>query len=458
MSDPTKAVFLSYASQDAEAAKRICDALRAAGVEVWFDQSELVGGDAWDQKIRKQIKDCALLIPIISANTQSRTEGYFRLEWRLADQRTHLMGRNKAFLLPVAIDGTTDADADVPDSFSAVQWTKAPGGEVTAAFPARVKKLLGGEVGPVSDRPIGSSAPSEAGQRPAPPGKPRPWLIPVIFGAVAIAVATVWLTRQTGPVPTLESPAATRQAGKPVSAAGELVAKAWEQMNKADLARAELEIADGFSRRATESDPNDADAWAAWSQVDSWTVYHNFDASPARREAARTKAVRAMQHAPNSYESRLAQACYLVRGQAGGDQFASAGKTQHQMRLNKPQAQVQVRAKKTIVDPHRRSRFRGPQIPMLITIAGVVVENSITSGDLFTDDVPDLIIRRAAMQAGGDHNADAIARNARRFQSLQKRRQNDWVRRRPSDIANRNGGAAFSGGKFANRGAGNRVI
>ena len=36
---------LSYASQDAAAAKRICDALRAAGVEGWFDQSELVGGE-----------------------------------------------------------------------------------------------------------------------------------------------------------------------------------------------------------------------------------------------------------------------------------------------------------------------------------------------------------------------------------------------------------------------------
>ena len=30
MTDPNKAVFLSYASQDEEAAKRICDALRAA--------------------------------------------------------------------------------------------------------------------------------------------------------------------------------------------------------------------------------------------------------------------------------------------------------------------------------------------------------------------------------------------------------------------------------------------
>ena len=36
---------MSYASQDAEAAQRICAALRSAGVEVWFDQSELRGGD-----------------------------------------------------------------------------------------------------------------------------------------------------------------------------------------------------------------------------------------------------------------------------------------------------------------------------------------------------------------------------------------------------------------------------
>ena len=54
MSEAGKAVFLSYASQDAEAARHICDALRAAGVEVWFDQNELTGGDAWDAKIRKQ--------------------------------------------------------------------------------------------------------------------------------------------------------------------------------------------------------------------------------------------------------------------------------------------------------------------------------------------------------------------------------------------------------------------
>ena len=88
MAESSKAVFLSYASQDAEAARRICDVLRAGGIEVWFDQSELRGGDAWDQEIRRQIRDCALFIPIISSNTQARLEGYFRREWKLAAART----------------------------------------------------------------------------------------------------------------------------------------------------------------------------------------------------------------------------------------------------------------------------------------------------------------------------------------------------------------------------------
>jgi len=80
MSDSSKAVFLSYASQDADAVLRLAEALRASGVEVWFDQDELVGGDAWDQKIRGQIKACTLFVPVISAATQARREGYFRIE------------------------------------------------------------------------------------------------------------------------------------------------------------------------------------------------------------------------------------------------------------------------------------------------------------------------------------------------------------------------------------------
>jgi TolB-like protein/Tfp pilus assembly protein PilF len=139
---PTGAVFLSHASQDADAARRICDALRAAGIEVWFDQSELRGGDVWDRRIREQIHECRLFVPIISANTESRVEGYFRREWKLAVDRTHDLSERVAFLVPVVIDSTLELKADVPDAFRHVQWTRLPGGETAPAFVERVSRLL----------------------------------------------------------------------------------------------------------------------------------------------------------------------------------------------------------------------------------------------------------------------------------------------------------------------------
>ena len=145
MTETSHAVFLSYASQDAEAAQKICEALRAAGIEVFLDQSELRGGDAWDQKIRREIHDCALFVPVISVNTASRLEGYFRLEWKLAVDRSHLMAAEKPFLLPVVIDATRESNAHVPDRFREVQWTRLPGGDTSPTFAERVRRLLSGE-------------------------------------------------------------------------------------------------------------------------------------------------------------------------------------------------------------------------------------------------------------------------------------------------------------------------
>src|SRR5687768_10131144 len=139
MNVAAKGVFLSYASQDADVAKRLCEAMRSAGLEVWFDQSELRGGDAWDAKIRKQIKECALFVPIISAATQARPEGYFRFEWKLAVDRSHLMADDQPFLLPVVIDDTSDAAARVPDKFRDLQWTRLKLDETPAQFSARVR-------------------------------------------------------------------------------------------------------------------------------------------------------------------------------------------------------------------------------------------------------------------------------------------------------------------------------
>ena len=168
-----RAVFISYASEDAQAAQRICANLRAAGVEVWFDQSELRGGDIWDAAIKQQIKTCALFIPIISQNTRTRTEGYFRLEWKLAIDRSHLMAADRSFLVPVAIDATRDSDARVPDKFREVQWWRLPGAESSPAFVERISQLL------LPDGASATPAPAAGGSQSAAAGN----------GAIPLATA-----------------------------------------------------------------------------------------------------------------------------------------------------------------------------------------------------------------------------------------------------------------------------
>jgi TolB-like protein/Tfp pilus assembly protein PilF len=182
VTEPSHAVFLSYASQDAEPARRICEALRAAGIEVFLDQSELRGGDAWDQKIRHEIRECVLFIPIISEHTQERLEGYFRHEWMLAAGRRHHMAEQKAFLVPVIIDGTSDRNAIVPDAFRAVQWTWLPGGESPRAFVERVQRLVSGEVAKA-----GHEKPSLTERSPASLLSKRV-LAPAIPGVFAVAL------------------------------------------------------------------------------------------------------------------------------------------------------------------------------------------------------------------------------------------------------------------------------
>jgi hypothetical protein len=138
-------VFLSYASADREAARVLKDALPTFGLEVWYDESDLGGGEIWDQKIRKQIRECDYFMPIISAQTEARHEGYFRREWRLAVERTLDMADDHAFLLPVVIDDTSQSGARVPEKFLSVQWVRAPGGQSNTALQSLCKRLVSGE-------------------------------------------------------------------------------------------------------------------------------------------------------------------------------------------------------------------------------------------------------------------------------------------------------------------------
>jgi hypothetical protein len=135
-------VFVSYARDDLPAVQRLKAGLDAAGIPAWFDLERLEGGDDYDRKIQRNIARCSYFLPVVSATTQRRLEGYFRREWSYAIDRTRNMADEAVFILPICIDDTDASRASVPDKFRSVHFTRLPGGEVTDEFAKRLADLL----------------------------------------------------------------------------------------------------------------------------------------------------------------------------------------------------------------------------------------------------------------------------------------------------------------------------
>jgi hypothetical protein len=139
---PDNAVFISYAREDLAAVQQIKAGLEAAGITTWFDIDRLEVGDDYDRKIQRNIARCSYFIPVVSAATQRRLEGYFRREWSYAMDRVRNMADGALFILPVSIDATPAADALVPDKFRALHFSQLPGGRVPAEFAQRLSDFM----------------------------------------------------------------------------------------------------------------------------------------------------------------------------------------------------------------------------------------------------------------------------------------------------------------------------
>ena len=321
MSDtPTKAVFLSYASQDAEAARRICESLRSGGVEVWFDaDGGLEHGDEWDAKIRRQIKECVLFIPVLSASTQAREEGYFRLEWDLAAERARTIASGVPFILPVVIDDTREPDALVPDRFRMVQWTKLRGGEVPPEVQQRFLKLWSHRTGALKHEVAQASLPaisSDAGGTPALPKAARS--IPAVaWIAATVAVATLVAFIALRPKPNASDGTPPPTTAKVAAMSPELAAirariipDRWEKGDY-DILRAALD-------RVIQATPDEADAYALRSIIASLQVIRSFDYGTKMLVAGKADAERALRTTPDSPLGELALGLHHVAMMARG--------------------------------------------------------------------------------------------------------------------------------------------
>lgn len=302
------AVFLSYASEDVEAAERIANALSDAGIEVWFDKSELMGGDAWDQKIRRQIKECTLFVPIISANTQARSEGYFRLEWKLAADRTHLMADDHPFLFPVVVDETTDGEARVPDRFRERQWMRLDQTPPEAIARRMAAVLSGDNTVTSATTPSGDSVRQPSNSATYPAATQSPWkrfslYTTLVLGLIAVGYVFI----RPALVSKLQSLEDTTPAPE-VSEVERLLQRADDLIAADALSRADLVTAIELCQAVTEIEPLNAEAWAMWSRACNAQIFYRFDNSAENKTRAREYSDKAMRLDPQSVEARFAQA------------------------------------------------------------------------------------------------------------------------------------------------------
>jgi hypothetical protein len=141
-----EAIFVSYSHTDLAAARQLFAGLREIGADVaWFDKSEIRAGDDWQDKIRNAINGCYLFLPLISANTEARDEGFFREEWTLAsERRRRIQGRK--FIIPIVVDRNYSGDASdyrlVPDGFPAAHFGHAPDGGLSKDLTEELTRLI----------------------------------------------------------------------------------------------------------------------------------------------------------------------------------------------------------------------------------------------------------------------------------------------------------------------------
>lgn len=78
-------VFISYARIDSDFAHKIIDALKQHGITTWIDESSIQPGEDWFTRIGQAVKDCQMMLVILSPN--SMNSKWVKRELKFADRQ-----------------------------------------------------------------------------------------------------------------------------------------------------------------------------------------------------------------------------------------------------------------------------------------------------------------------------------------------------------------------------------
>lgn len=101
-----KKIFISYAREDAQTARRLFSDLRRRGYDPWLDTESLLPGQDFKRTIRRAIKESTFVLVLISSKSVNK-RGFFQAEVKEALAVFNEIPPGDVFLIPVRLDGST---------------------------------------------------------------------------------------------------------------------------------------------------------------------------------------------------------------------------------------------------------------------------------------------------------------------------------------------------------------
>lgn len=96
-------VFISYAREDEETARRIYQDLIQLGADPWLDQEAILPGQDWERAIKQAIRESSFFIALISKYSVGK-RGYVQKELRTALDVLDEYPPDSIYVIPVRID------------------------------------------------------------------------------------------------------------------------------------------------------------------------------------------------------------------------------------------------------------------------------------------------------------------------------------------------------------------
>ena len=109
-------VFLCHSKLDKTSVRELWHQLLERGIQPWFDEEDLVGGEDWELAIKKAVQTSHAILVFLSRKSVT-TPGFVHKEIRLALDIADRQPEGAIFIIPLRLD-----DCQVPERLKTWQW------------------------------------------------------------------------------------------------------------------------------------------------------------------------------------------------------------------------------------------------------------------------------------------------------------------------------------------------